>query len=101
MAYQEIDTQPQRTELAWARTSLALFVLSIWVCRSAFLGQSTFAMAILLVSLGALLGNFLILRTRGKKLALGVEQATASGLPNLLVVIQVLLISVAALLLEN
>ena len=98
MGYQTVDTQPERTALAWSRTSLALFVGSIWVCREALVGQSTVALVVLIISALLLTTNYLLLRGRKRKLRRGVDASTASGLENLLVVLQIAVLAVAALL---
>ena len=100
MTYQTADTQPERTALAWTRTSLALFAASIWVCRAAFLGESVFAATVLAVSVGLVTVNYFLIRTRKRKLRRGVDDSTATGIANLLVVAQVALLAMAALLID-
>lgn len=98
MPYQTEDTQPERTSLAWSRSSLALFVGTIWVCRDAFVGRSAVALTVLILSLGLLSANYLLLRGRQRRLRNGVESATGTGLSYLLLVLQILALSGAALL---
>lgn len=98
MAYQTADTQPERTALSWSRTTLALFVGTIWVCRDALVGQSPLALAMLLISTALMASNYFLLRARKRRLRLALEASTSSGLENLLVVLQVTALAAAALL---
>lgn len=98
MAYQAQDTQPERTALAWSRTSLALFVGTIWVCRLALVGQSSTGLVVLIISSAMMGANCFLLQSRKRRLRLGVDASAASGIENLLVVLQILLLAIAALL---
>lgn len=98
MAYQTVDTQPERTALAWSRTSLALFVGTIWVCRLAFTGESPLALIVLVISAVIMTANFLLLKSRKRRLRMGVDASTASGIENLLILLQVAALAAAALL---
>jgi uncharacterized membrane protein YidH (DUF202 family) len=100
MAYQTADTQPERTALAWARTSLALFAGTIWVCRAAFLDESPLAALVLAISFVVVVANFFALRARKKTLRKGLELAPATGIANLLVVAQLVLVATSALLID-
>lgn len=98
MGYQTADTQPERTALAWSRTSLALFVGTIWVCREALVGESSLSLLVLLLS-ALLMGiNYYLLKSRKRRLRQGVDASTATGVENLLIVLQVTLLAGAALL---
>lgn len=98
MNYQSEDTQPERTALAWSRSSLALFVGTIWVCRDAFVGRSSVALSVLVLSLVLMTTNYLLVRRRKLRLANGIAAATATGVANALLVLQIIILAVAALL---
>lgn len=98
MVYQTADTQPERTALAWSRTSLALFAGTVWVCRLAFTGESPLALLVLVISAVIMAVNFFLLKSRKRRLRRGVDASTATGIENLLVVLQIAALSIAALL---
>lgn len=97
MAYQTVDTQPERTALAWSRSSLALLGGTFWVCRFAFVGQSPFALAVLITCTAIMATNFFLLKSRKRRLRMGVDASTATGIENALVVAQIVILGVAAL----
>lgn len=98
MGYQTADTQPERTALAWSRTSLALFVGTIWVCREALVGRSALSLLVLILSAVLMGVNYFMLKSRKRRLRQGVDASTATGVENLVVVVQVTVLAAAALL---
>lgn len=99
MTYQTEDTQPQRTSLAWTRTSVALVVATLWVCRAAFVSGSAGALLVILLSISLLLVHLIIVLRRKYRLQNQVNQATSGAWPKLILMMQVVLVACGSLML--
>ncbi len=99
MGYLTNDTQPERTALAWSRSSLALFAATIWVCRLAFIGESLLAIIILLICGALMLGHLYLANKRKLALSAGIDASIGSAIDNALLVAQVIILGLAALVL--